>query len=111
MAGALAMNADLKKQWLERLKTDKRCSVTLRHGECFCALGVLADIVIQQNPRYKWDGEAVVDKETGDQFVSYLPEDMAGLNKVQQRTVAILSDAGSTNVFPSGLVQYIKEKL
>ncbi len=51
------MKKDIKKKWLDELKSGKHKHVAhcLKCGDMLCSMGVLCELYIKEHPKQKWD--------------------------------------------------------
>lgn len=53
----LELYKDIRQDWIRRLKETKtpQCTLSLKQGECRCAIGILADILVEKWPHlFSW---------------------------------------------------------
>lgn len=89
----------LRSEWLVRLRSGlyRQCRHRLREDDGFCALGVLADILVERGQgawdEYRW----FVDGDDDDPYEGMLPKrffSQAGITEIQAAQIAVANDAG-----------------
>lgn len=79
------MNKEIKKKWVDALRSGeyKQTRGRLRYDDCFCALGVLADLVVKEQkvdekgePYYSWLCGILFVKGSGHPYDVAIPQQL-----------------------------------
>jgi hypothetical protein len=101
------MDENYKRKWQEALrnggylKTEGVLRDSTTGMPCFCAVGVLADIFVQESDNYYWDeDDYLVDKTTKLKYYDSLPREvlsMIGLEAYDECVITAINDKEDTD--------------